>query len=178
MNRGFNAKEFRLLLHTIQKGKCSFCNDDLNLNEIHLNSYTQIDHLPRIHSLKFHLWCESLENLGIYNFSSGLNIEDLSFKNLKLFLVKPFNPIEILNPYAKNIGNDLQCRLMHASCNKKDEKIASKKFAAERRQIKMLGSEELYVRFLKFGNVVRSRIRSNYRLKQNQRNILFLNNKS
>jgi retron-type reverse transcriptase len=183
MNRGFNAKEFRLLLHTIQKGKCSFCNDDLNLNEIHLNSYTQIDHLPRIHSLKFHLWCEILENLGIYNFSSGLYIEDLSFKNLnkenlKLFLVKPFNPIEILDQYAKNIGNDLQCRLVHASCNKEDGKIASKKSAAERRQIKMLGSEELYARFLKFGNVVRSRIRSNYRLQQNQKNILFKNNKS
>lgn len=171
------------MLYTIQKSKCSFCNDDLNLNEIHLNSYTQIDHLPRIHSLKFHLWCEILENLGIYNFSSRLNIEDLSFKNLnkenlKLFLVKPFNPIEILDQYAKNIGNDLQCRLVHASCNKEDGKIASKKSAAERRQIKMLGSEELYVRFLKFGNVVRSRIRSNYRLQQNQKNILFKNNKS
>lgn len=79
------------------------------------------------------------------------------------FFVKPFNPIEILDQYAKNIGNDLQCRLVYASCNKEDGKIASKKFAVERRQIKMLGSEELYVRFLKLGNVVRSRIRSNYR---------------
>lgn len=78
-------------------------------------------------------------------------------------MVKLFNFIEILDPYAKNIGNDLQCCLVHASRNKEDEKIASKKSAAERRQIKMLGSEELYVRFLKFGNVVRSRIRSNYR---------------
>lgn len=138
MNRGFSAKEFRLLLHSIQKGKCSFCNGDLNLNEIHLNNYAQMDHLPRIHSLKFHLWCEILENLGIYNFSSGFNVEDLSFKNLKLFLVKPFNPIDILDQYAKNIGNDLQCRLMHASCNKEDGKIASKESVAERKQIKML----------------------------------------
>lgn len=182
MNRGFNAKEFRLLLHAVQKGKCSFCNGDLNLNEIHLNNYAQIDHLPRIHSLKFHLWCKILKNLGIYNFSSGFNVEDLSFKNLnkenlKSFLVKPFNPIEILNQYAKNIGNDLQCRLVHASCNKEDGKVASKEAAAERKQIKMLGSEELYDRFLKFGNAVRTRIRSNYKLQQNQKNILFKENK-
>ena len=86
-------------------------------------------------------------------------------------MIKPFNPIEILDQYAKNIGNDLQCRLVHASCNKEDGKIASKKLTAERRQIKMLGSEELYVRFLKFGNVVRNRIRSNSKLQQNQKNI-------
>ena len=182
MNRGFNSKEFRLLLHAIQKGKCSFCNSELILNEIHFNSYAQIDHFPRIHSLKFHLWCEILENLGVYKFSSGFNVEDLSFKNLNkenltLFLIKPFNPSEILDQYAKNIGNDLQCRLVHANCNKEDGKIASKESAAERKQIKMLGSEELYARFLKFGNAVRTRIRSNYRLQQNQKNILFKNHK-
>lgn len=177
MNRGFNVKEFRFLLHSIQKGKCSFCKGDLNLN-----SYAQIDHLPRIHSLKFHLWCDILKDFGIYNFSSGFNIKDLYIKNLnkenlKLFLAKPFNPIEILDQYAKNIGNDLQCRLVHASCNKEDGKIACKESATERKQIKMLGSEELYARFLKFGHVVHRRIRSNYRLQQNQKNMLFKNNK-
>ena len=79
--------------------------------------------------------------------------------------------------YAKNIGNYLQCRLVHANCNKEDGKIVSKESAAERKQIKMLGSEELYARFLKFGNAVRTRIRSNYRLQQNQKNILFKNRK-
>ena len=180
MNRGFKAKEFRLLLHAIQKGKCSFCNDGLSINKIHLNSYAQIDHLPRIHSLKFHLWCEILKDLSIYNFSLGASSEDLSItnfnkENLKLFLAKSFNPSETLDQYAKNVGNDLECRLVHASCNKEDGKVASKESAAERKQIKMLGSEELYARFLKFGNTVRNRIRSNYRLQQNQKNILFKN---
>lgn len=167
MNRGFNVKKFRLLLYSIQKGKCSLCNGNLNLNEINLNSYVQIDHFPRIHSLTFHLWCEVLEKLGIYNFSLEFNSEDLSVKNLnkenlKLFLAKPFNLIEILDQYAKNIGNDLQCRLVHANCNKEDEKIVSKESATEQKQIKMLGSEELYARFLKFGNVVRNRIKRIY----------------
>ena len=175
MNRGFNAKEFRSVLYAVQKGQCSFCHGNLDLNKIHLNSYVQIDHFPRIHTFKFHLLCKVLKDFRIYDFShefclEGLLIKNLNKKNLKLFLSKPFNPVEILDLYAKNIGNDLHCRLVHANCNKQDGKIASKESAAERKQIKMLESEELYSRFLKLGNTARNRIRSNYRLQQDQRN--------
>jgi hypothetical protein len=101
-----------------------------------LTSCAQIDHFLRIRPLKFHSWCEVFEDFGIFNFSSGFNIEGLSVtdfnkENLKLFLAKLFNPIEILNQYAKTIGDDLQCCLGSTSCNKQDGEIAFKESAAE-----------------------------------------------
>ena len=84
------------MLYAIQKGQCSYCKSDLNPNEIYLNSHAQIDHSPRIHLLKFYLWCKILKNFGIYDSSSGSDIESLSLKNLKFFVGKPFNPVEIL----------------------------------------------------------------------------------
>jgi hypothetical protein len=127
------------------------------------------------------LWCKVLESFGIYDFSQEFNMENLLIKNLnkknlQLFLSKPFHLIEILNQHKKDSESNLYCRLVHSSCNKQNGKIVSKKAAFEKKQIKMLRSEKLYNRFLKFGNAVHNHIQSNYRLQQNQRTIIFKKN--